>query len=169
MKLARVAALAAVLLLTNTWSNVYAQSAMNSDALQAARELVALLSKDTIRQMVTQLTARVWPQIEYALKAKQQISPDQLADLRREYERIQFDFISKIMVDAPSIYAKYFTAAELHELLSFYHTPIGAKSLRLMPQIAGESMALVLPRMQQLQMEVMEAFARAAHSRGFNI
>ena len=111
------------------------------------------------------MTRGVWPQrIEHALKAKQDISPDQLADLRREYERIQFDFISKVMVDAPSIYAKYFTAAELHELLFFYRTPIGAKSLRLMPQIAGKSMALVLPRIQQLQMEVMEAFAKAAEA-----
>ncbi len=169
MKIVRGAALAAVLLLTNAWNAVYAENAASSDTLQAARELVALISKDTISQMVTQLTSRIWPQIEQTLKSKQQVSSDQLADLRHEYERIQFDFVSKVMVDAPSIYPKYYRATELHELLAFYRTPVGAKSLRVMPQIAGKSMGLVLPRVRQLQMEVIQAFAKVARSRGLNI
>jgi hypothetical protein len=115
------------------------------------------------------VTAQVWPRIEQSLRAKQSITDSQLSDLRKEYERIQFEFIAKVMDDAPSIYARHFTASELRELLAFYQTPLGEKSLRVLPQVTAETMASMMPRMQQLQTQVLEAFVKVLRERGFNI
>ena len=145
------------------------QSAPPAETMQAARDLVALVTKETMRQMVQQVTAQVWPRIEQSLRAKQSITDSQLSDLRKEYERIQFEFIPKVMDDAPSIYARHFTASELRELLAFYQTPLGEKSLRVLPQVTAETMASMMPRMQQLQTQVLEAFVKVLRERGFNI
>lgn len=165
-------AIVATLLLAGGASGVRAQSAQvapNAEALQAAQELMSVLGKDTIRQMAEQITAQVWPKITHSLQAKQSVTPDQLNDLRKEYNRIQIEFMTKIMADAPVIYARHFTAAELRELLAFYRTPVGEKSIRVLPQITAETLALVVPRMQQIQTEVMDSFSKVLRQRGFNI
>jgi uncharacterized protein len=170
MKIIRIAAFAVALVLAGAGFNATrAQGAPSEDALQAARELVALVTKDTIRELSVRITAQVWPQIEQGLKAKQQITPDQLTDLRHEFERIQIEFVTKVMADAPALYARHFTAQELRELLAFYHTPIGIKALRTMPQITAESLKLVMARLPQLQTDAMEAFGKVLKQRGFNI
>ena len=40
------------------------------------------------------------------------------------------------------IYARNYTKSELQDILDFYNSPTGKKSLRLMPKIAAESMAI---------------------------
>lgn len=147
-----------------------AQGAATPEALAEARELVAIISKDTIRQMVTQVAGQVWPMVERGLRAKQpDISANVLAELRTEFERIQIEYMADLMQDAPVIYARHFSAAELRELLAFYRSPIGAKALRELPQIMAESMALIMPRLQQVQAKTMEAFTKVLRSRGLAI
>jgi hypothetical protein len=171
MKFVRIAAMTVLLMLAggSGWHTARAQGAPDADAMQAARDLVAVVSKDAINQMVDRITAQVWPPIEHSLKAKQDITPDQLADLRREFVRIQVDFVTKVMADAPAIYARHFTAAELHQLLAFYRTPVGAKALRVMPQITAEAVQLVLSKLPQLQQDTMAAFIKVLKERGFAI
>ena len=170
MKLIRIAALAAALTLAGGgWHAVRAQDAPNAETLQAARDLLAVVTKDAIQEMVARITAQVWPPLEHSLKAKQAIPPDQLADLRREFERIQVDFVTKVMADSPAIYARHFTAAELRELLAFYRTPVGAKAIRIMPQITTEALQLVISKMPQLEQDAMAAFAKVLKQRGFSI
>ena len=38
------------------------------------------------------------------------------------------------------IYARYFTLSEIEELLDFYRTPIGRKTIEVMPLLTQESM-----------------------------
>jgi uncharacterized protein len=147
-----------------------AQNAATPEAVQAAQELVAVVSKDTVRQLVTQVTGQVWPMVERGVRAKNPNVPDAvLADLRKEFERIQNDYMSGLMTDAPAVYARHFSAAELHELLAFYRTPIGEKALRELPQITAEVMGLIMPRLQQVQQQTMAAFTKILHDRGLDI
>ena len=61
----------------------------SSEALQAARNLVALVSPATITQMVSDVTAKVWPTIEAAMRSKySKIDDATLGELRGEYERL---------------------------------------------------------------------------------
>ena len=147
-----------------------AQSPATPDAIAAARDLLAVVSKDMIGQIVTRVTGQVWPVLERALRTKQPtISPEVLAELRSEFERIQREYMAGLMGDAPAIYARHFSAAELRELLAFYRTPIGEKALRELPQITGEIMALIVPRMQQVQTQTMGAFTKILRQRGLEI
>ncbi len=172
MSIVRIGAVLTVLAIAGTIGPrpSAAQSAATPEALQAARDLVAVVSKETMRQMVTQVTAQVWPVVERGLRVKQPgISPAVVGELRTEFERIQLEYMSGLMSDAPVIYARHFSAAELRELLAFYRTPIGEKALRELPQITAEAMALIMPRLQQVQTQVMEAFTKVLHQRGLDI
>jgi hypothetical protein len=146
-----------------------AQSA-SPESLAAANELFSMLSKDMLGQLVTSITGQVWPQLERKLRSQRpDIDAKTLADLRGEFEGIQKANLALVMSEAPAIYARHFTAAELREILAFYRTPTGAKALREMPQVMSEAMAAMMPRMQEVQTQTMDAFTKALRQRGFNI
>jgi hypothetical protein len=149
-------------------SPAIAQNAPPSpEALQAAHELFDIMGKDTMRPIVSQVLARSWPPIEQALRTKQPaITTDQLRDLRSEYERLVLDFFNKVMADQPAIYAKHFTAAELREMVGFYRSPVGQKSMRELPQVMAETMTQAIPKMQQMDAEIGNAFATVLKQRG---
>ena len=151
-------------------TSAVAQGAPTPEALAAARDLMAILSKDTIRQMSNQVVAQIWPGIERSLRAKQPgITSEQVADLRGEYERIFLDYMNNLMADAPALYARHFSAAELREMLAFHQSPVGQKALRVLPQITVEMMQMIMPKLQQAQGQLMDAFTKVARQRGFNI
>ena len=170
MKIIRIVAMAGALALASTgWNSARAEDAPKAEALQAAKELVTLITKDTMKELATRVTDQVWPQIEQGLKAKQKISPFQLTELRQEFERIQFEFATKVMADAPALYARYCTADELRQLLAFYRTPVGEKAIRTMPQLTAEALQMVMARLPQLQADAMDAFTKILKQRGFDI
>ena len=61
----------------------------------------------------------------------------------------------KLKDDMAALYANNYTANELRELKSFYLTPVGQKTLKIMPKLAAESTQLtqskLLPHMKELQ------------------
>jgi hypothetical protein len=141
-----------------------------ADALAAARDLIAVISKDTMRQMTGQLTAALWPAIERNLRAKQpNITAGQVADLRSEYERIFLGYMNNAMADAPALYARHFSAAEMREMLAFHQSPTGQKALHVLPQLTVEMFQMVMPKLQQMQGQMLDAFTKVARQRGFDI
>lgn len=147
-----------------------AQGSAPSEELAAANELMAVMSKDTIRQMVSNLTSQVWPTIERAVRAKRaDIDQNTLAELRAEFEHIELEYMANVMADAPQIYARHFTAAELREMLAFYRTPTGQKSVQVMPQVLSEVFIMVMPKMQVMQAQILEVFTRVLRQRGIDL
>ena len=147
-----------------------AQSEGTPEALKAANELMAIMSKDTIQQMVTGITAQVWPTLERSLRAKRSdLDQATLTELRKEYERIQVQYMTGVMADAPAIYARHFSAEELRDMLAFYRTPTGQKSLQVMPQLTSEVLQMVMGKMQGLQVQIMGAFSNALRQRGIDL
>ncbi len=145
-----------------------AQTAPPPDALQAANELFALLSQDMLAQLVHQITAQVWPPIERQLTAKS-VPADTIAELRKEFERIQREYLADVLKGAPEIYARHFTAQELRELLAFNKSPTGQKALHEMPQIMGEVTAMLIPRMQEVQVRTRDAFIKILKAHGIDL
>lgn len=134
-----------------------AQEPGSAEALRAANELVALISPDLSGQITAQMTAGIWASVENTLKAK--VDPATLSELHTEYERLMGKFSSEvfpeiIMKDMPPLYAKYFTAQELQEMLAFNRTNTGTKMRQLSPKLMGEFMSSMVPRMQAFGAEL---------------
>lgn len=74
---------------------------------------------------------------------KQEITPEIAAVIQDEIGKLMHDefvangFVNKMSYD---IYHKYFTTAELKEIVDFYKTPVGSKMASLLPQISQEGM-----------------------------
>ena len=84
------------------------------EALQVATELFSILPADTMNQFTTQMFAAFWPPIEQKARAAD-IDAHTIAELHQELERILNADTTDAMKEAPSIYAKHFTVAELHD------------------------------------------------------
>jgi uncharacterized protein len=169
MKILRISVVA-VSLAIGTVSQLapsFAEEAPSPDTLQAARELVAVFNEPTVAEAVTNLTAQVWPPIEQNLREENpKIDAATAAELRKEYERLMAEEYNGILSDAPAVYARYFTAQEMRDLIAFYRTPAGAKTLRVMPQATLELTAKQLKRVQGLQEKVYLAFLNVLQKRG---
>lgn len=136
-----------------------------SEALQVANELFALLSKDMLTDLSSNMTAQMWPMVERQMRPG--LDQQTLAELRSEFERIQKESLADVMQGAAPIYAKHFTAGELRDLMSFYKSPTGQKSLKVLPQVMSEILSGMMPRMQQLQAQANENFAKILRERGY--
>jgi uncharacterized protein len=136
------------------------------EALTAAKELLAILSPDMMKQLTGSITASFWPVVEQKARAEK-IDEATISELRTEFERIQVAFVTDAMKDAPPIYARHFTVDELHELSAFYRTPTGVKALHEIPQVMGELTALLVPRLQDVQRQTGEAFTKILKEHGY--
>jgi len=160
MRTMRVVAL--VLLLCGAGIQARAEDQPSPEALAAAKELMAVISPDMMKQLGGSISATFWQ------KARaDKIDDATIGELRAEFERIQVAFASEAMNDAPPIYARHFTVAELKELTAFYRTPTGAKALREVPQVMGELTTFLLPRLQDVQRQTGEAFSRVLREHGY--
>jgi hypothetical protein len=147
-----------------------AQSEPSAETMQAAKDLMAVMSVDTVRQMVSGLTNQIWPTIERQLRGKRSdLDQSTLSELRTEFENIQMRYMANVMADAPTIYARHFSAAELRDMMAFYKTPTGQKSLKVMPQVMTDVFAMIMPKMQGLQVQIMDAFSAVLRQRGINL
>src|ERR1700685_4806196 len=113
------------------------EEAPSPEALQAASELLSILSSDMTKQLAAMLTNAFWPAIEQKARG-QNIDDATLSDLRKEFERVQLGVLAEAMKGAPAIYARHFTATELNNLTAFYRTPPRAKTLVEIPKVTGE-------------------------------
>jgi uncharacterized protein len=152
-------------------SGAFAQSpaaAPAPAAMEAAKNLVALMSQATIAQMASDMTAKVWPQVEAAMRARfPGIDDATLGELRNAYERLLTDKVSEAMADAPAIYARYFTAPEMKEIAAFYRTPTGAKTLTVMPKVMADMMPTLLSRLQSTKARLGADFADILKKHGY--
>jgi uncharacterized protein len=161
-----VRALAVVLLVAIAGERLRAEDAPSPEALQAANELFAILSPDMVQQLSTQMTGLAWPALEKAARADN-IDDATLAELRQELERIQAKNVADLMKEAPAIYARHFTVGELHDLITFYHSSTGLKAMRELPEVTGELVVAVAPRLQDLQRQAAERFGEILRAHGY--
>jgi uncharacterized protein len=164
MRTMRIVAL--VLLLCGAGMQARAADSPDPETLAAAKELMAVISPDMMKQLSGSITATFWPVVEQKAR-DEKIDDTTIGELRSEFERIQISFVSEAMKEAPPIYARHFTVAELHELAAFYRTPTGAKALHEIPQVMGELMTFLVPRLQDVQRQTSEAFTKILNEHGY--
>jgi len=139
----------------------------SADALQAAKDLVGLVSGSMLSDIANRMTAQVWPPIESALRTQNpKIDAATLTELRGEFTQQVLTSVADAMQGAPAIYAHYFTVQEMRDLAAFYRTPIGAKTLQVTPQLMTDMNGLMLPHLQGLTEKVNLAFLNVLQRRG---
>ncbi len=152
---------ACVLLMTP----VLGQQGGSPDALQAARELQAVMSGDLVKQMVDQMMTAMWPGVENQFRAK--VNATTLADIRAEFQRVTLKYVLTVQDEAPAVYAKYFSAEELRSLSAFYRTPIGIKAITVMPKVMGESMQIMVTKMPDMEKELTASIESVMRKNGY--
>jgi hypothetical protein len=142
-----------------------AQEQPSPEAIQAAKELTALISSDTMEQLSKTMIQQMWSSLSAQLADK--VDAATLAELRGEVERSTIALATDLMKDAPAIYARNFTVQELHDLAAFYKTPAGAKALRIMPTIMAEIGATLGPRLPAFQQGLGQRIAMIMQKHGY--
>lgn len=157
--------LAIVLVLACLAVPAAAQEPGSPEALRAASELLSVMSPDMTKQLAGAVTAQMWSRVESEMRNK--VDAATLNELRGEYEKALTRFLDDIMKEAPPVYARHFSAPELHDIAAFYRTPTGMKSLRLMPTISAETIALLVPRLPVFQQDVQGIVEAVLQKRGY--
>jgi len=167
--LASLIALSGVILAAAQEANQAATSpAPSPEAIAVAKELLAVLSPDMINDMTGKMFAQMWPAYEQGMRAQfPQLNDAIYAELRAEFEKLVIADMAEYMDGAPAVYARYFTVAEMRDIQAFYRTQTGAKTLKLMPQIAGELMGNLGPRLQGMIERVNAAVTGVLQRHGY--
>ena len=142
-----------------------AQSAPSADTLAAAQELTAIMNGESMAQMRAAITAQLWKNVEQRLGS--QADAATLTEMRSEFERAVAELTGDVMQDVPSIYARHFSAQELRDMIAFYKSPTGVKSLKEMPALLAEVSQQVAPRMQRMQTDLNARMETIMRNHGY--
>ena len=102
----------------------------SAEALQAAKDLVAVTSPDTIAELKSAIAANFWPEIEASVRKQYPKIDDQtLAELRVEYERVMSDAAGiRAGRGARHLCTPFHCERIERNITAFYRTPAGAKA-----------------------------------------
>jgi hypothetical protein len=173
MKILRVWLLASAVAMSGVISAAAQQAtapAPSPEAVAVAKEVMALLSGDMIADITSKIVAQIWPSMEAAMRTQYpKLDAATSAELRAEFEKQVAADMTQSMIDAPAIYARYLTVAEMRDIQAFYRTPTGAKTLKVMPQITAEVMGNLAPRMQGMMERVNIALTGVLQKHGYTV
>ncbi len=172
------AAFAAVPAFAQTATAPAAAQAVDPAATAAVRELLDSMNyrsvmQQTMQQMVAALPAQMKAGAEAAIRNNPKFTEEErtrkLAEMEANLPKVTkamagiFNdpaLIDEMIAEMIPLYARHFTPAEMREMAAFYKTPVGAKGLRLMPQLMGEGMQIgqkiIMPRMNKLMQELQQ-------------
>lgn len=156
-----------------------AQIDISAEKRAAIRELTALIdaedkAEDVVRIMTSQLEATRDETIKTILDRRSDLTERERTSLeemfsveraeatRRFQDKLmrKIDFAETVQQMSAAVYDKYYTLEELKDLINFYKTPTGQKSLRLMTPIFNETMKQMqeklIPKIPKIMKELQE-------------
>ena len=137
-----------------------------TDALKNAEAMRTAMSAELERTLLRVLAEAVGNDAKLTEAEREQLRESLSQRARRARQRFEQLLAQKIdygqLVEEISyeVYDKFFTLEELKDLLAFYRTATGQKTIRVMPQLFAESMTRtnerLTPLIQPLVKEIME-------------
>lgn len=143
-----------------------AQTAATDEKQSAIKELVVLINGDNkAEQMANIMTDQMQSareatvqsvldeQTDLSAAERKAIEDSLLSDRKNSIKRYQdklmqkLDYNAMINEVAYTVYDKYYSLEEIRDLTTFYKTPTGQKSLKMMTAITTDSMRLVQERL----------------------
>ena len=178
--------IAATLLVSLACAGAFAQNApaalatqapaLDAKAAAAARELLDAMNyrattAAAMKQMTANMPAMMRKGAEASIRNNPKLSEKEKADKLAEVDKMVPQAVAAVtkvledpklademMAEVVPLYARYFSPDEMKQLATFYRTPIGRKSLQVMPQLMGEGMQLgqrvIAPRINKLMQEL---------------
>ena len=159
--------LAAALIASGPTPATEERSTLAPEAVAAAQDLFSVTFERAGAQLNVQAVEHTWPGVEKALRARNpNLDAATIEGLKDEFGRIRLAKLQAVMKDAPLIYARHLSPAEMREIAAFYRSPTGTKMLQAVPAVMAEIFALVLPAMPTIVSDTHEEFLRLARERG---
>lgn len=128
---------------------------------------IEIVELTTTGAMVDQMVDAVWPTLEASIVAKNEDPNDDALDaMKAEYGRLVEALIGSVIGDVSGFYADNYSEQELHELLAFYRSDLGKKTLAIAPKLMGEIMPSMMQKMQQELPATMQKFYDLVDEKG---
>ncbi len=151
--------------------NVYPDdAAVSSDKRQRIEQLLQVTGALNIAKIMSEAVTR---NITNAVKQARPDIPSEAMDIVAEEVN---NVIAEAMVAEGGfvdlivpIYAKHFTNNELDELIAFYGSPVGRKTVRVMPQITREAIQIGQKWGQGLGPTIVERVKQRFRKEGFDL
>lgn len=148
---------AACVLLVSMSGMAFAQTASREKVIEMMN---ALHSKQRMLQLSQMMKTQVMTAVLDNAKSnpKQQMTEQQIESLRQYVEDDAFTpKMMDEMLDAfIPIYQKYYTDAEISEILLFYNSPTGQKMLMEGPKMMAEGMSAIQPMMKAMMADMQK-------------
>jgi hypothetical protein len=139
----------------------------NAQRLEKARALMDVTGMAALSQQLMDGTTH---QLEATLLSQNPGKEEDIRSLVQDHIRPAMrDGLPELLLGMETLYASNFTADEMDQIIAFYQTPIGRKTLQQMPQIMQQSTALAQAWANKTLHKVQESFTAAAQQRGLNL
>jgi len=140
---------------------------LDAETLQAGRELVEAMGNiDTSRAALAQMR-------ELLVADMVRRNPDRERDVREVIEQFlmpEFEAaLPEIVEMQAALWAGSLTVPELRELAAFYRSPLGRKTVQLLPELTRLGMRLGAVWGQRVEAEARRKHADAIRARGLNL
>lgn len=159
-----------VLLIVMTWpvSVAGAEPVPTSEAGKV-REAEQLVRLSLTNRIMTNVQDNYTNQLGAVLTA-QEVPAEDAARLVDEEMQALVDSEHQRLLDAlVPIFRRYYTADEIHQLLSFYQTDVARKSLRVSGQIAAEGKQFVRLWSENFELQLLERIKARLSESGISI
>ena len=128
-----------------------AQEADKGERLQAATELIELLKLEEVTTQSIDMMMESMLAQDPALQDFRDVFED-FFDQHFRWDELEPEYVR--------IYADAYTESELRELIAFYQTPVGRKTVDLMPVLMRQGAAIgerqIQPHLPELQKRIMQ-------------
>ena len=149
--------------------NVFAAVAVPTDEAEQVREAEQLVRLSLTDRIMTNLQDNYTNQLGAVLTA-QKVPAEDAAKLIEEEMQALADSEHQRLLDAlVPIYRRYYTADEIHQLLSFYQTEVARKSIRVSGMIAAEGQQFVRLWNENFEQELLDRVKARLSEAGITI
>jgi hypothetical protein len=141
-----------------------AEDPIPDDFRESTLELMQLTGAD---QIGIQIGAAMGTQVFDALVGEYaELTDEDLEIITEEFEAALAARIDVLMEELVVLYARYFTHEDILGMIEFYETPLGQKTVRVLPQLMQEAMAVGQAWGQELGAEIGDVVVERLQERG---
>jgi len=152
----RALAVVAIIAMAALLASAPAPAAAADDAKRAkVAELIELTGGAKLTTQMGQLMAQFIG--ETIKRSGKELTPEMVESINHVVNKKLSADAAEMLAEMQPIYAKHYTSSELDELIAFYKTPIGKKSIDVTPTIMQESAQIAMAWTRRIGPQVQEA------------